>query len=64
MPRQSNQIKRKPGRPKLAEDQVKVKIAPIRFTGAEYERITKAAQKADQTVSQWIRGMLNAAVKG
>lgn len=51
-----------PGRPKLAEDQAKAKIAPIRFTGAGYERITKAARKADQTVSHWIRSTSNAVV--
>ncbi len=64
MPKQPKQAKRKPGRPRLAADQAKGKIAPIRFTGAEYERIAVAARKADQTVSQWIRSTLHAAVEG
>lgn len=64
MPRQPKQDKRKPGRPRVTADQAKGKIVPVRFTGAEYERIAEAAQKADQTVSQWIRSTLNAAVQG
>jgi len=51
--------KRSPGRPRLAEDEAKGKIVPVRFTGAEYERVAKAAKKADQTVSQWIRATLS-----
>ncbi len=54
--------KRKPGRPKLAEHEAKGKIVPIRFTGAEFERVATAARKAEQTVSQWVRSTLNAAV--
>jgi predicted HicB family RNase H-like nuclease len=64
MPKQPKQIKRKPGRPKLAEHEAKAKIVPVRFAAEEIERITKAAQKAEQTVSQWIRSTLAAAVEG
>ena len=59
MPKQPK--KRKPGRPKLAEHEAKGKIVPVRFTGAEYQRVLEAAQKADQSVSKWVRSMLNAA---
>jgi hypothetical protein len=64
MPKQPKQIKRKPGRPKLAQHEAKAKIVPVRFASEEIERITRAARKADQTVSQWIRSTLSAAVEG
>lgn len=59
MPKQPK--KRKPGRPKLG-DQAKGKITPVRLSEAEYLRVVAAAQKASQTVSQWIRSTLSAAV--
>jgi predicted HicB family RNase H-like nuclease len=62
MPKQPK--KRKPGRPKLAKDQAKGKIVPVRFAEQEIARIMTAAQKANQTVSQWIRSTLSAAVEG
>ena len=62
MPKQPKPTKRKPGRPKLAEDQAKAKIVPVRFAAVEIKRITKAAEKSNQTVSQWIRSTLNAAI--
>jgi hypothetical protein len=61
MPKQPE--KRKPGRPKLAKHEAKAKIVPVRFTGAEIERIAAAAHKAQQTVSQWIRSTLSAVVE-
>jgi len=61
MPKQPK--KRKPGRPKLAEHEAKGKIVPVRFTGAEYVKLSQAAQKAEKTISQWIRSILNAAVE-
>ena len=64
MSKQPKQIKRKPGRPKMAVHEAKGKIVPVRFTGAEIERIADAARKAEQTVSQWIRSTLDAAVEG
>lgn len=64
MPKQPKQIKRKPGRPKLAEDEARGKIVPVRFAAGEVTRIAKAAGKANQTISQWIRSTLNAAVEG
>jgi hypothetical protein len=54
---------RKPGRPILPKDEAKGKIVPVRFTGAEYDRVAKAARKADQTVSQWIRTTISEATQ-
>lgn len=51
--------KRAPGRPKLAQNEAKGVMLRVRITGAEYDRISRAASKADQTVSQWIRATLS-----
>lgn len=56
--------KRKPGRPKLAAHEAKGKIVPVRFSGPEFEKVAKAAKKADKTVSQWVRSTLAAATQG
>jgi hypothetical protein len=60
MPRKPK--KRKPGRPKLPKEQAKGKIVPVRFAADELERVLKAAQASEQTVSQWIRSTLNTAI--
>lgn len=63
MPKQpKKEEKRKPGRPKLSSDQAKGKIVPVRFAESEIEAILKAAEKQGQTVSQWIRDTVSAAV--
>lgn len=61
MPRQPK--KRGPGRPKLAKDEAKGKIVPVRFAADELERIYRSADAAKQTVSQWIRSTLDAATQ-
>ncbi|HEX4032649.1 MAG TPA: hypothetical protein VHX20_19975 [Terracidiphilus sp.] len=45
----------------MAEHEAKGKIVPVRFAAEELERVYRAAEKADQTVSQWIRSTLAAA---
>ncbi len=59
MPKQPK--KRKPGRPVLPKEQAKGKIVPVRFAADELERIYRAAETSNQTVSKWIRSTLNAA---
>lgn len=54
---------KKVGRPKLAKDQAKAKIVPVRFAGQELERIMAAADASKQNLSQWIRSTLNAATQ-
>ena len=56
------QKKRKPGRPKLPKGEAKGKIVPIRFTKAEAERLAQAAKKNDDTLSEWIRHAVLAAL--
>jgi hypothetical protein len=62
MPKQPK--KRKPGRPKLPKDQAKGKIVPVRFAAEELDKVMKAAEASNQTLSQWIRSTLAAAVEG
>lgn len=62
MPKQPK--KRKPGRPKLAKDQAKGKVVVVRFAEDELNRVLRAAEASSQTVSQWIRSTLSAAIEG
>jgi predicted HicB family RNase H-like nuclease len=55
---------KKVGRPKLPKGEAKGKIVAIRFASEQIEAITAAAKARNQTVSQWIRGTLNAAIQG
>ena len=64
MPKQPKEKKRKPGRPKLPMHEAKGKIVPVRFAAEEVDRVYQAAEKAGQTVSQWIRSTLSAATEG
>ena len=53
---------RKVGRPKLPKGEAKRRIVPVRFTADETKAIEAAARASKQTVSQWIRSTLNAAI--
>jgi len=55
---------KKPGRPKLPKGEAKGKIVPIRFAPEDLKAITAAAKASDQSISQWIRSTLNAAIQG
>ena len=54
---------KKLGRPKLSEADAKGRIVPVRFRNDELDKITKAAKKNKQTVSQWIRSTLATALE-
>jgi predicted HicB family RNase H-like nuclease len=53
---------KKVGRPKMAKGQAKATIMPVRLSPEDRKRIEKAAKAKNQTVSQWVRGTLNAAL--
>lgn len=53
---------RKPGRPKLPKGEAKGRIVPVRFSGDDLEAIASAAKASKQTVSEWIRSILTAAL--
>jgi len=55
---------KKVGRPKLPKGEAKGKIVPVRFTGEALKPIEAAAKASKQTISEWIRSTLNAAVQG
>jgi len=55
---------RKPGRPKLPKSESKGRIVPIRFAPEAIKKIEAAAKASDQTVSEWVRSTLAAAIGG
>jgi uncharacterized protein (DUF1778 family) len=59
MPRQP---KPKPGRPKLAKGEAKAIMLRVRMTPDELKAIEAAAKAKSQTVSEWVRGTVNANV--
>jgi len=62
MAKRTKPVPKKMGRPPLPDGLAKGRIVPVRFTEQEIERIAAAADASKQTVSQWIRSTLNAAI--
>jgi predicted HicB family RNase H-like nuclease len=60
MPSQSKP--KKVGRPKLPKV-TKGQIVPVRFSAEDLKRITAAAKANKQTVSEWVRGAISAAIQ-
>jgi len=58
----ANQIVRPVGRPPLDPGDVKV-VTPVRLAQKEKATYEKAATKAGLSLSEWIRGTLNDAIK-
>jgi len=54
--------KRKVGRPKLPKGTTKGRIVPVRFSADDLKAITAAAKASNQTVSEWIRSTIHAAI--
>ena len=54
--------KAKIGRPKLPKGQAKGKIVPVRLTDDRHRAIAAKAKASNQTVSEWIRSTLDAAI--
>ncbi len=57
------QKKAKIGRPKLPKGEAKGRIVPVRFTHDVLKAMTARAKASNQTVSEWIRSTLNAALQ-
>jgi hypothetical protein len=53
---------RKVGRPKLPKGEAKGKIVPVRFTAGGIKAVEVAAKANNQTVSQWVRSTIDAAL--
>jgi len=54
---------KKVGRPKLPKGEAKGKIVPVRFTGEALKAIESQAKANNKTVSEWIRGTVDAAIQ-
>jgi hypothetical protein len=54
---------KKVGRPKLPKGEAKGRIVPVRFTGDALKALEAAAKASQQTVSEWIRSTVNAAIQ-
>jgi hypothetical protein len=50
------------GRPSLPKGDAKARIVPVRFKPDEFKAISRAAKASKQSLSEWIRGTLNAKV--
>lgn len=48
------------GRPTLPKGDAKAKIVPVRVKPEEFRAMLLAAKASKQTLSEWIRGTLNA----
>lgn len=51
---------KKPGRPKLPKGNAKAGYLRVRLTASELQAIEAAAKASKQTVSEWVRGKINA----
>lgn len=58
----SQQKNKKAGRPPLPKGTAKVRMLRIRVTLDEFRAIESKVKASKQTVSEWIRSTLNAAV--
>ena len=54
--------KPKVGRPKLPKGQAKGRIVPVRFRTQDLKAVERAARQAKQTISEWIRSTVHAAL--
>ncbi len=54
---------KKAGRPKLPKGHAKGQIVPVRFSAEFLKQVTAAAKAKKQTVSEFIRGTLSAAME-
>lgn len=54
---------KKVGRPRMPKGAAKGNIVPVRFTNEALRTIEAAAKSDGQTVSEWIRSAINAALE-
>jgi hypothetical protein len=55
---------KKVGRPKLPKGKSKGRIVPVRLDNADLKVMIAASVIAKQTLTEWIRSTLNAAIQG
>jgi uncharacterized protein (DUF1778 family) len=57
----AQQKPKKVGRPKMAKGEAKAHVVVVRLHADDYKAVTNAAKSKGQTVSEWVRGTINAA---
>jgi predicted HicB family RNase H-like nuclease len=55
---------KKVGRPKLPKGEAKGRVVQVRLNAEDLKRVTTAAKSSKQSISEWIRGAVNAAAQG
>ena len=55
--------KAKVGRPQMPKGEAKGRIVPLRFTHDDLKAMAAAAKASNQTVSEWIRGTIQATLQ-
>jgi hypothetical protein len=55
---------KKAGRPKLPKGKAKASIVPIRLSVEARKKVAAAARASNQSISEWIRERLSAAIEG
>jgi hypothetical protein len=55
--------RKKVGRPKMPKGEAKGRIVPVRFTAEDLKVMEAQAKASNQTVSEWIRSAVNAAIQ-
>jgi hypothetical protein len=55
--------RRKVGRPKLPKSEAKGRIVPVRFTTDDLKAMESKAREKEQTLSEWIRSTVSAAIQ-
>lgn len=58
------QKKARPGRPRLPKGEAKGRIVPVRFAPDALKAMEAAANGERQTLSEWIRSTIDAALNG
>jgi predicted HicB family RNase H-like nuclease len=58
----TSQKKRKPGRPRLPKGEAKGKMVNIRFAPERIKAVEAAAKANNQSVSEWVRSTIDAAL--
>ena len=56
--------RKKVGRPPLPKGEAKGRIVPVRFTGEALKAMLAIARAKKQSLSEWIRSTLSAAIQG
>ena len=50
---------KKPGRPRMAKGEAKGRVVVVRLTADDREKAMIAAERQNQSLSQWIRDLVN-----